>query len=296
MRLFSVALYLTCVVLSVIEISSVAEIVREKQSLIYFYSPDCRYCNAFQPLFEYLVQLYERNEHFQIVKVNCRKSKELCSIFQIQSYPTFKIYDSELKQVYTFTNTRSVENLDDFISTYTSAQPELDNINITVSKIDSISQLEALKKPAILAIASSDADWNTYYYPSHFFHRLSKEYPNISFAISFADVADSAILKHFHVSNFPSMIFFEELRFRLLNTLSTNIFQNELLELEVQAFLQDSGDSKWFALSHELAAYAEQLQYEGHKQFRGGMNVGTGEKKVQDLQVEYQKLIDEIGI
>lgn len=290
--------------LKVLEISSVNDILKEKHTLIYFYAPDCKYCAAFEPQFEYLAKVYEGNEDFQTVKINCRKHRLLAETLEVQAFPTFKIYDRENKQMAVFTNKRTLENLDDFIATYSPARANPENLDITVKTLETARELnEFLQsgRPLALVIAtSSSAEWSTFYYPTHFFHRMSKEDPNTTYAIVFADKSDGEILRRYHVSNFPSMLYFGRHGVRALNTWSTNVMQNyKLEEEEARLFVRTCSEARdrdgWFASAGELGEYAGSLEYEGHRHFKGGFNVVEGGSG-GDVDADYNQLVADIAM
>lgn len=298
-------LYIVAVaLLEVIEVKSTDEILRKPFSLIYFSASDCKFCEAFNPDFDYLSALYNHNAHFQAVKVDGRAQIDLVRLFDVSSFPTLKLYDSQHKQVHSYTSARDVEHIEQFIQEKTSAAPNMEEISSNVMEVKPGFDVDVLiaEKPVVIAFVSRlSPDWMTYYYPNHLYQRMSREFPQYQFVISFADGSDSQLMQRYHVSNIPSMVLVDKSFIKIHNTLSTNQMVNyKIPEDELRQFLADAEEVKeglWFPDLDSLHIYADGLEYDGHKQWKGGMNVvdSRSDDKL-DADEEYEYLLARIGL
>lgn len=290
------------VFLSVIEIDSIAQITQKPFSLIYFSAPDCRYCAAFNPDFEYISTLYNGNENFQVVKVNGLKHKDLVRLFEVTSFPTLKLYDTSQKKVTTYTSLRIVDEIELFIQENTGAAPNFDDLPQTLKEISTSEDVDALilYGKAVLAFVSRQTyDWSTYYYPGHFYQRLSREFPEIKFGIVFADESDSALMERYRISNMPSAVLLDGASVKILNTLTTNqMMSYKITEEMVREFLgkADVKEENWFESVDALAKHAASVEYDGHKQRKLGMNVVESREGNMSIDEEYELLLSKVGL
>lgn len=290
------------VLLEVIEIESTSEIVKKPYSLIYFSAPDCRYCAAFNPDFDYISALYGGNENFQLLKVNGRKHKNLVNLFEVTSYPTLKLYDTYQKIVTTYTSPRTVDDIGLFIQEKTGAVPNFDFPQALeeVTTIEEASELIAHGKVLLVFVSRQSYDWSTYYYPNHFYQRLSKENPEIKFGIIFADEIDTGLMERYHIRNIPSAVLLEGDSVKIFNTLSTNQMMNyEITEEMMREFLRKTDvkeENVWFENLDALAKHADSVEFDGHKQRKAGMNVVDSREGNMSIDEEYELLISKIGL
>lgn len=281
--------------LSAVEVSSRSGILEKPYSLIYFYAPDCKYCEAFSPQYDYLAQLYSDNDNFHAVKVNGRVHKDLVLLFGVTVYPTLKLYDDVNKKVVTFNGARSPELLDKFIGEHTDATA---NISAVPQHVEEVSDVAHVLAPQLVAFVSRLSDWRAYYYPSHFYQQLAREHPEIKFSVVFTNENGSELMAKYHVSNTPLLVYVASDGIGIYNTLSTNHMVNYRLdEDKVRLFLDRAGVGEWFNSETELAAHAEKLEFEGHKQRKGGMNVVESRPgAVADVDAQYEMLMAQIAL
>lgn len=290
--------------LSVIEVRSTSEILLKPFSFIYFSASDCKFCEAFNPDFDYISTLYNQNSHFQVVKVNGRAQKDLVQLFDVKTFPTLKLYDLSEKQVYTYTSARDVEQIEQFIQEKTGAVPNLEAITSNVIQADASFDVDPLltERPVVVAFVSRlSPDWMTYYYPNHMYQRLSRSFPQYQFVIAFADGTGSHLMQKYHVSNIPSVVLIDKSFIKIHNTLSTNQMINyKISEEELETFLKNANEIEegvWFPDLDSLHVHAEGLEYEGHKQWKGGMNVVENKNDVDlDADEEYELLLAQIRL
>lgn len=293
-------LWASLVLLQVIEISSTSEIITKPFSLIYFYAPDCRYCEGFNPDFEYLSALYNGNTDLQVVKVNGRKHKDMVRLFDVKSFPSLKLYDADQKQVVTYSQARDVEKIEQFIQEKTRATPDLLGVESLINEVSHVSDLNITdEQPLLLAFVSRlSLDWITYYYPGHFYQSIAREYPNITFAIVFADEIDSELMQKYHVSNIPSLVLVDKSGIQVHNTLSTNQMVNyKISEEDIRDIIERKDHEEgWFPDLDSLYQHVESLEYDGHRQRKEGMNVIESREENHDMDEEYQMLLAQIRL
>lgn len=284
------------------EISSAPEIIAKPYSLLYFYAYDCKFCNAFDPDFEYVASLYSGNDNFQIVKVNGRQQKHLTSQFEVTSFPSLRFYDTIQKRVVSFNGERLVAALQDFIEENSDAVPDKEKIILSIDLVESAADVENINGPVLIAFASKMSDgWKKYHYPSHYYQRLAREYPEVRFKIVFYEHDPAKLMLMYHVSNIPSLVYLDGDYIKVFNTFSTNQMVNFLIsEEQLREFVENAAiaeEGKSFASAEELETHAMGLEYEGHKQRRGGMNVVQNTNdEVISLDEEYEKLVGEISL
>lgn len=282
------------------EISSAQEIISKPYSLLYFYAYDCKFCNAFEPDFEYIASLYSGNDNLQIVKVDGRKQKHLSSQFEIRSFPSLRLYDTVHKKVVSFNGERLVSALQDFIEDYSDAVPDTDKIEMSIGIVESSTELETSGEPILVAFASKISDdWKRYYYPNHFYQRLARQFPLIKFKIVFYEHDLASLMLKYHVSNIPSLAYIEGDYLKVYNTFSTNQMVNNLISEDIMTeFVENvriKEEGKSFSSLAELETHVMDLEYDGHKQWRGGMNlVQNANEEDVSLDQEYARLVEHI--
>lgn len=299
-----IVFWVSVTLLEVIYIESTQEILRKPYSLIYFGAFDCQYCEQFNPDFEFLSTLYNGNEHFQAVKVDGRKNKDLVKLFDVHSFPTLKLYDQQNKQVYTYNEERVVERIQDFIQEKTGAVPDHTTIKTSIHEVSTTEDVDLFlaNGPVVLAFVSKmNIDWNKWYYPAHYYQQIARDHPNYAFLIVFTNEAGSDIIKRYHVSNVPSLVFVDKTFIKVHNSFSTNQITNQILpERAIRDFIGNvyqKDEGAWFEDLNSLYNHTENLAFEGHKQWKGGMNVvESREDELVDEDEEYLMLVEKIGL
>lgn len=285
-----------------LEIKSTAEIVSKPYSLLYFHTHDCQYCNAFDPDFEYIASLYNGNDNLQIAKINGREQTNLSKMFGVTSFPTVKLYDATTKKVISFTGERLIGALQDFLEENSDALPNKDKIRMNIDVVQTAEEIDNATGPVLVVFASKISDdWKKYYYPNHFYQRLARDFPDVKFKIVFFEEDRADLMQKYHVSNIPSLVYVDGDYIKVHNTFSTNqlvnymIPEDKLREFVENVHIEEKGMS--FLSLDELQTHVVGLEYEGHKQWRGGMNVVQNKNNEKlTLEEEYAKLVDKIGL
>lgn len=281
-----------------------SDILSQPYTVLYFYAPDCMYCNAFNPDFVYLNGLYKDNDELAFAKVNGRVETQIADLFEVKSFPTIKLYDAKMKKIAHFGEKRTLFNLERFIRDFSGANPDETSAEMLIEQITSVSELDNLateKEHILIAFVSKrSSEWLKYYFPNHFYQELSKGYPNVTFSLVFADETGGDIMERYEVSNFPSLLFISPEGIKTFNTFSTNSITNNNLDGEnVQEFLSRPGTMKEsfsFASLEELKRYVESESFEGHKQIKPGMNVVQAKRESLGVDSEYEDLMRHIEL
>lgn len=281
---------------------SKGDILAKPVSLIYFHAPDCRYCLEFNSQFEYLSALYSDQADFQAVKVDGRKHRDLVQLFQVQQFPTLKLYDDVNKQVRTYSEARLVENIQQFLYEHAGVSPDFSKVESGVLRVDSLRQVEQLaaEKPVMLLFISDETgEWLTLHYPSHFYQELAAAHPHVTFAYATMALA-LEVLQHYEVSNTPLAVFLVNKRIGVYNTHATNHISGGDISAEPLRALLAATDGKydglWFDSRLELAEYVETRKYDGHLQWKGGMNAVDARQVDGSLDEQYEKLLEAVGL
>lgn len=306
MLLISLALLILPVLLRVIEVSSKEEILAKPQAFVYFYAPDCKYCNAFNDDFEYISHIYNHDQQFHAVKINGRKHGDLVNLFGVTSFPSLKFYDNSKKRVTTFQKQRLAQNVEAFIGELSQVTPNYSAIKMGFAEVNSVDDVEtllALDRPVLIAFVNSESsEWKSFHYPSHYFQQSARAHPEIAFAVKFIDQGDSKLMEKYHVSNAPSVVLLADGQIGIHNTLSTNQMINYILDSEtidaVIGSMAEKPEGVWFGSESGLAEYASSLEFEGHKQKKYGMNYVESRANGDGMTIEeqYQMLLDSVGL
>lgn len=289
----------------VFEIESVDDILGNEFTLLYFYAPDCKYCNEFNPDFAYLAELYSHNQNLNFGKTNGRSNKELADLFKVNKFPTIKLYDAHKKKVAHFEKERSTTHLKDFITTYTKLYPDEGNVVSNIELVSSLKELNDIvehNEEVVLAFATRQSpEWKRFHYSDHFYQKIAALERSRKFVLVLADENGSDILEEYHVSNFPSIVMLTPKSIRAFNTLSTNVITNHLLdEDKVTQFLnlsQELEETFSFGSLQELKDFVESREYDGHKQVKPGMNIhNVGSIASKSTDEEYEDLLYHIEL
>lgn len=299
-------------------------LAKAKFSLIYFGSDICKYCGEFEPDFQFLSILYNNvpaKDDFQVLKTNARKNPELSRLFLISQYPTIKLLEFGTKRIHDYTKPkRDIYSLIGYIEETVgdeSIKPNFDNFNSNLHYISTEDGFNALtrsnsKDVLVVFTKRSARDWDNYDYPSHFYQRLAihPKLAHLQFALVDIDkLEDLHVLERFHVSNFPSAIYFRKngKGFKTFKTLSQNFLNNlKLLENELKGFienvhsLQKKEYGEYYKNEEHLKNAADQMgyEYDGYKNIAPGFNVRQQDEVTgnSDLETEYLDLLHHIEL
>lgn len=85
----------------------------EKKNLLYFYSPQCKYCEMFDPTWNMLIKKYQKSnvilKKFDATKL---ENTNLTKKYQIQGYPTILL---ETKKIKEYEGNRKYDDIVEFI-------------------------------------------------------------------------------------------------------------------------------------------------------------------------------------
>lgn len=291
-------------VVTALEALSSADILARPISLIYFYRPDCRFCEELSPTIDHLLNLYNHNQDFQIVKVNGRARQDLVKLFLVQAYPTLKLYDDSKKLVTSYSGKRLVELLEQFILENSQATPNWLNSASLVVSINGKSDLDhhLAKNPVLIAfVDSSRPEWRQSRYSFHFYHGLARENPDIVFATTSITEVSSELLQYFKVSNSPSLVYYDGQKIGTYRTLETDSEQ-ALDESDIKSFIDSIPESQverigsWFSNSHDLNRHADSIKSKFVQGIMPGMNyIASSEKDFSDdIESQYDELLQKV--
>ena len=66
-----------------------------------FYAPWCPKCQELRSIWESLGQNYDEDTDVRLARVDCTEETTLCEMYNIDSYPKFKLFWKELEEDYT---------------------------------------------------------------------------------------------------------------------------------------------------------------------------------------------------
>jgi protein disulfide-isomerase-like protein len=82
-----------------------------------FYAPWCGHCKALAPKWSELAEVVTDTasdlQNFVIAKVDCTENQDVCTRFQVRSYPTLKLIANH--KVYSYNGGRTLEDLKEFL-------------------------------------------------------------------------------------------------------------------------------------------------------------------------------------
>jgi len=70
-------------------------IAQEKLAMIEFYAPWCGHCKALAPEYDTAAEQLEGKDAGKLAKVDCTVEKEVCNKFEVQGFPTIKIFRND---------------------------------------------------------------------------------------------------------------------------------------------------------------------------------------------------------
>lgn len=284
------------------DISSTQEILEKPYTFIYFHADDCQFCQAFNPDFEYLASLYNASKNLQMVRIDGRKHKDLVQLFGVTSFPTLKLYDAKEKQIISYNNPRLKENIRRFIEEHSDAVATETNLEQNVQVVESLADIDTSSKPVLLAFVSRRSlDWKDYFYPNHFYQRVAREFPQVDFKLVFYESAGPEVMQKYHVSNIPSLVFLDTNYIKVFNSYSTNQLVNHVISEDAlrhfMLHVREEEQGKSFATEADLGAFVAAMDFEGHMQRKGGMNViDSRTRGDMTLEEEYSALLESIGL
>jgi thiol-disulfide isomerase/thioredoxin len=83
--------------------------IGKEPTLVLFYAHWCGYCTKFMPIWEKL----EKDLDIKTIKINCPENENLCDKYNIQGYPTIKLFKNE--QEIDFNKSRTYEGVMEFV-------------------------------------------------------------------------------------------------------------------------------------------------------------------------------------
>lgn len=297
---FLIALLQICLIYA-LEAFSAKDIVAKPISLVYFYTRGCRFCAESNPSIDYLSEVYNHNEDFQIVKVNGRVSRDLLQMFQVLSYPTVKIYDDVKKTVTSYNGDRLVELLQKFIEESSNAVPDYSKTKLPATSIMTMDDLHSLgsDKPLLIAfVEQHSVEWKHCFRPFHFYQALAQNSPNLHFAIARMNEVGSDVLRHFRVSHSPSLVYIDKKAIGTYGTFEGGA--NRISEGEIRTFLSLDKTHEfgvWFPNLQSLHKHAEMAISSSEEAFMPMKQVaGKTNDFSDDINEQYDQLVVQISL
>lgn len=290
-------------------------------SLVYFYSHSCEFCHRFNPDFEYLSILYnkdlnfESKTDFQIVKTDAIANKRISKLFGISGYPTLKLVNYDTKEITTFGGKRNCDNIIEFIRQETGSAPEYDSFvsNIRYLHDERLVDILLEKKDTIVVFTTPYTDeWHQYERLNHFYQKLAirnRDEFNVGLYDSMK-IESNELLTKYNVSNFPSIIYFKtDGSFKIFNHIHESRTVNEINEETLSSFLLnlESDDNRFGTWFRNYSQYNTMMGSNESLEFRGinkekvyGFNIREGSLQNHEvplsLEQEYQNLLEQIRL
>lgn len=287
-------------VVQALDILSAEEIILKSISLVYIYSNDCKFCKDFNPIIDYLSDLYNHNSDFQIVKINGKAHKSLSKLFLVQSFPTLKLYDNIKKSVITYSGDRLIDLIEDFITESSNARPDISKIRTSLIKINSLNDVDIYAKNKPLLIAFVDLlrqEWKHCFRPFHFYNALSDANEEVNFAVCSITDVKSEVLQELRVSHSPSLVYLHGETIGIFQTLGG---ESDLSMMDVSKFLNLSVTREvgnWFDSIPDLHSHADQARIH-LKPSKPGMNhvANANNNFANDAESQYEQLLAKISL
>lgn len=97
----------------------------EKCTFVTFYAPWCGHCKRFIPQTKVAAHAFVAEENVSIAKMNCDEYKEYCEQFDVQGFPTVKLFKGALADPVAFEGERTPENVINFVNTHCGTEREV---------------------------------------------------------------------------------------------------------------------------------------------------------------------------
>ncbi|KAF9921651.1 Protein O-glucosyltransferase 2 [Linnemannia zychae] len=79
--------------------------------LVEFYTPWCGHCKNLEPEYEAAAKLLENHEVIQLAKIDCEAERDICQSYEVNAYPTLKIFREGVAKEY-----KGTRKSDDIVS------------------------------------------------------------------------------------------------------------------------------------------------------------------------------------
>jgi thiol-disulfide isomerase/thioredoxin len=96
------------------EVKSKYEDYKTKPILFLFSAKWCGHCHHFMPTFEKLKQEYVDDSKLKVLNIDEAKNRDLVEKYQIEGFPTLKLYDG--KKLHEYTGGRDINNIREFVN------------------------------------------------------------------------------------------------------------------------------------------------------------------------------------
>jgi thiol-disulfide isomerase/thioredoxin len=96
------------------EVKSKYEDYKTKPILFLFSAKWCGHCHHFMPTFEKLKHEYVDDSKLKVLNIDEAKNRDLVEKYQIEGFPTLKLYDG--KKLHEYTGGRDINNIREFVN------------------------------------------------------------------------------------------------------------------------------------------------------------------------------------
>lgn len=146
-------------------------------SFIYFFKDDCRFCQQFEATFDY-IDLKLSRTGLPMYKIDGKANKKLSEMFRVTSYPSIRIYDTNLKEFHVYPSSdRTIKLITEFIELHTpfrvpAFQPPA-NLQYDESQV--------LPHSFVL---STSFYFDQYMHPLHYINNIAKDFPQTTVCVN----------------------------------------------------------------------------------------------------------------
>lgn len=190
-----------------------------KSSFVKFYAEWCSHCQQMVPAWEHLAESYAKNDNVQIVEIDADKSKDIGKRYNIQGYPTLKLFCADaLSDPVDYIGEREVEFFSNFLQNQIGAEGQKVKKPSKVVQIHdgNIEKFVENKNKAALILFTKEKDCEECDKAKDIFDELSHAFHKeldkvvIAEAQKNGDEPTDWIRELYHISEYPSMVFVEK--------------------------------------------------------------------------------------
>lgn len=190
-----------------------------KTSFVKFYAEWCSHCQHMVPAWEQLAESYANNNAVQIVEIDADKSKDIGRRYNIQGYPTLKLFRADaLSDPVDYIGEREVEFFSNFLRNQIGVDgKKVDKPSKVVQIHDgNIEKLVENKNRAALIIFTNEKNCEDCDSAKEVFNELSHAFHKeldkivIAEAKKNGDEPTDWIRELYHITEFPSMVYVDK--------------------------------------------------------------------------------------
>ncbi|ODQ80573.1 hypothetical protein BABINDRAFT_160835 [Babjeviella inositovora NRRL Y-12698] len=207
---------------------------KDAYTLVYFYAEQCRHCNALDPIYTGLADLFTYGDSkVQVTKVDGRQNEALRRKFDVISFPTIKLFEPGGREIAAYTGVRRLWNMAQWLTSVTGVQAIWPQSNVVKLNDLNFDRIASQGKSLIVVFMAPwfDADWGM---PYHFFETAARESEDEHLVFATVDTSSAeaaAIMTRYRITRPLTILYFLSGETTAIDS-SFQLVEPDLLEVE----------------------------------------------------------------